>query len=290
MNNEGYAPPQCEFDAVNRAVIEACDGLDGLMDDIISAPGLCTFNASSLIGKKYTCNGTTRTFPVKMATVVNKIWEGPTSGKGAPLWYGITPGTNFSSLAATESFPNGTTIPLPFEISNTWFQNYLFTNPKYNTSRITYSEFPQLVTKGQAMYNTVIGTANAHLSSFASTGAKIITWQGLADNLIMPNGTMNYFSRVKELDANVHEYYRVFFAPGVGHCGGGTGPIPLDPLMALRAWRENGTVPDVLEAASSHPVNGTIRRQNLCPYPLVSKYNGRGDSTKASSFSCVENY
>ncbi len=118
----------------------------------------------------------------------------------------------------------------------------------------------------------------------------MITWQGLDDNYIMPNGTMSYFNRVKKLDPNVADYYRVFFAPGVGHCGGGSGPIPDDALMTLRAWVENGTAPDILEASSAYAINGTVRHQNLCPYPLVSKYNGKGDPAKAASFSCAENF
>ncbi|OQV07800.1 hypothetical protein CLAIMM_12174 [Cladophialophora immunda] len=136
-----------------------------------------------------------------------------------------------------------------------------------------------------------MGTMNANLSAFRAAGGKMITWQGLADNLIMPNGTMEYFSRVKALDQNVTDFYRVFFAPGVGHCGGGgSGPIPDDTLMALRKWVENGTAPEVLPGSSGFKVNGTIRHQNLCLYPLVSKYNGKGDPTSASSFTCAKNF
>lgn len=293
MNNEGYAPPQCEFDAVTAAAIAACDHLDGLKDGIIAAPGLCKFDPSTLVGKNYTCHtdGTNRRFSPKIATVVQKIWQGPVNGKGAALWYGITPGTNFSSLAPTETFANNdTTIPLPFSISDSWFRDFIFKSPSYNTSSIPYSQFPSLITQSKAQYDTVMGTNNAHLASFKAAGAKMITWQGLADNLIMPNGTMNYFDRVQRLDKDVADYFRVFFAPGVGHCGGGSGPIPNDVLMALRAWVENGTAPNVLPASSAYAINGTIRHQNLCPYPLVSKYDGKGDPAKAASFSCEASF
>lgn len=98
-NNEGYVPAQCEFDAVNRAVIAACDAIDGQVDGIISAPALCNFTATSLIGKTYTCDtdNTTHTFTQKTADVINKIWEGPRTPEGQFLWYGPTKGTNFSS-------------------------------------------------------------------------------------------------------------------------------------------------------------------------------------------------
>jgi hypothetical protein len=153
MNNEGYAPAQCEFDAINAATIAACDGLDGLVDGIIAAPGLCKFDPASLVGKKYICitDGTSRRFTSQGATVVKKIWQGPLDSKGDPLWYGILPGTNFSSLAPTQTFSNGTTIPLPFEISNSWFQNFIFKNKNYDTSAIPYSQFPPLITQSHAV-------------------------------------------------------------------------------------------------------------------------------------------
>ncbi|KAK4942873.1 hypothetical protein LTR10_017449 [Elasticomyces elasticus] len=292
MINEGYAPPQCEFDAVNAAAIAACDGLDGLEDGIIAAPGLCDFNPASLVGKTYTCDsdGSQRQFSNKTATVVEKIWQGPVTANGSNAWYGILPGTNFSSLAPTETFANGTTIPQPFAISDNWYRNFLFKDPNYNTSNITYGQFPALTHQSHQEYDSVIGTADPDLSAYKARGGKILTWQGLADYLIMPNGTMHYYDQVAALDPMVTDFYRVFFAPGVGHCGGGFGYVPVDILTALRRWVENGTAPGVLAAATSFAVNGTIRTQNLCPYPSVSKYIGSGDPAQAASFTCESSF
>ena len=105
----------------------------------------------------------------------------------------------------------------------------------------------------------------------------------------MPNGTSNYYDRVASIYSNVHDFYRVFFAPGVGHCGGGYGPIPDDILTALRDWVENGAAPDVLAASSASAINGTIRHQPLCPYPLVSRYKA-GDPAIASSYECTDSF
>lgn len=43
---------------------------------------------------------------------------------------------------------------------------------------------------------------------------------GLADELIFPNGSSNYYERVLELDPKAHDFYRLFEAPGVAHCAG----------------------------------------------------------------------
>lgn len=124
----------------------------------------------------------------------------------------------------------------------------------------------------------------------------MITWQGLADQLIMPSGTQLYYKKVLALDPSAHDFYRQFFSPGVGHCGGGTGVMPIDPIGQLRAWVENGTAPETLHAGSVYPVNAStaavvgdenVKFVDLCPYPQVSKYKGSGNPALASSYACA---
>ena len=289
MNNEGHAPSQCEFAAINAAAIAACDALDGLTDGIISAPGLCHFDPHSLLGQSYNCSPTdSSSIPFSNAslTVASKIYAGPTYLNGTSLWYGITPGTNFSSLAPTNS-----SGPLPFSISNSWFQNFLLKNATAPTSNITYTDFLTLTHQSHQQYDSVIGTADADLTPFHSRGGKILTWQGLADNLIMPNGTITYYDRVAgQVPGDIQSFYRLFFAPGVGHCGGGTGVIPDDILGSLRAWVENGTVPQTLPATSQWTGGEGVKKMDLCPYPMVSKYKGQGDPGLASSFECADGF
>jgi hypothetical protein len=50
--------------------------------------------------------------------------------------------------------------------------------------------------------------------------------------------------------SEVNDFYRLYFAPGVNHRGGGYGPVPTDPLDALVAWVEHGTAPETLLARS----------------------------------------
>jgi len=41
----------------------------------------------------------------------------------------------------------------------------------------------------------------------------------------------------------VEESVRLFFVPGMAHCGGGEGPNTFDALTALEQWREQGKAP-----------------------------------------------
>jgi hypothetical protein len=124
----------------------------------------------------------------------------------------------------------------------------------------------------------------------------MITWQGLADGTINPQGTQLYYRKVLALDPSAADFYRQFYSPGVGHCGGGTDLTPLDPIGQLRAWVENGTAPDTLGVGSplavnastaSVPASENVRFLDLCPYPMVNRYCGRGDPNSANSYECV---
>lgn len=76
-------------------------------------------------------------------------------------------------------------------------------------------------------------------------------------------------------------------APGVAHCGGGTGPAPRDPFQALVDWVEKGEAPDTLLADQVLPEGGT-RTRPLCPYPSVAEYIGSGSYDDAANYVCTD--
>ncbi len=90
-------------------------------------------------------------------------------------------------------------------------------------------------------------------------------------------GSKQYYDAVTALDPSVHDYYRLFFAPGVAHCFGGAGAYPHTTFSALRRWVENGTVPDVVNATSVADKQGLTFDRPLCPYPKKHYYDGSGD-------------
>ena len=125
--------------------------------------------------------------------------------------------------------------------------------------------------------------------------SKLLVWQGGSDPLIFPQGTTRYRERVeKRMGGNAEDvdgFFRLFFAPGVDHCGQGTtiGAIPSDPFGALMSWVEDGRAPDTLPASTPEKAKIQFSR-NICRYPLVSKYRGLGDPNSAENFDCVKHY
>jgi Tannase and feruloyl esterase len=186
---------------------------------------------------------------------------------------------------------NGTTVAIPYPLSQSWIQYFLKRDPTYDTSNISYSDFDSLFSQGISEFDFVAGSNNPNLTAFRDLGGKLLSWHGLADNLVTSNSTTNYRQRVDTLMGGteaVDSFYRLFFAPGVNHCGAGYGPVPVNELAQLVAWVENGTVPDTL-AAQFVNMDGEVVNHDICKYPLVSKYVG-GDSKLSGSYICANSF
>jgi Tannase and feruloyl esterase len=289
MNETHTYPTACEFDAFNKAAIAACDRDDGVADGVIGRPETCRFDPYDLAGRTVTCAGQVLRISMTDAEIVRRIWAGPRTPSGRRLWYGLPKGTPLTAVAATAVAADGTRHGVPFPVSDGWIKYFLKRDPGFDTSTIGLHEFEPLFRQSQADYGAVLGTDDPDLSAFRDAGGKMITWHGLADQLISSLGTVDYRRRVEATMGGARatdRFYRVFLAPGADHCAGGVGPVPTDPLAAVVAWVEKGRAPDTLPAATTNAKGQKVTR-NLCRYPLISRYTGSGDPNSASNYVCV---
>ncbi|CAI7624980.1 tannase and feruloyl esterase [Penicillium manginii] len=285
-------PPSCVFSAFRDAAIQACDLLDGVKDNIIALPGQCHFRASSIIGQTVDCiepNGKV-IITKNMADLVQAIWDGPRSTEGKFEWFGFHQDTNLSSILSSSCTSVDDCTLVPFSIADDWVKVFLKRNADFDTDTLTLQDYTSLFHQSIDQYASIIGTENPDLTKLKRAGTKMITWHGMQDQLIMPNGTVDYYNRVMSGDPNVADYYRFFLAPGVEHCHSGTGFDPSATTFdVLRGWVENGTVPETLMATAAAVGSSNTsftRTGNLCLYPKVFTYTGN-DPNEASSFSCV---
>jgi tannase/feruloyl esterase len=87
--------------------------------------------------------------------------------------------------------------------------------------------------------------------------------------------------------AETEKFFRLFMAPGMGHCSGGPGPNSLDAFSALEAWVEKAVAPEQIVAIRRRSDGSTERARPLCVYPKVARWSGRGNTDDATNFSCV---
>lgn len=287
QSEAGEFVPTCVLTALTQANIRACDGLDGALDGMISDPSVCRFDAHSMFGTSVACgNNDTATISAAQASIYNRIIRGPVSATGAQLWFGVEPGTSLNFLAGTTPFSLGATWLDTFVANRTQLDGRLGPNSTL-TARMYSSLFQASVA---SRFGSMLATDNADLSGLQAAGHKLLSWHGLADPIIMPQGSFDYRRRVEAKMGGavaVDQFYRLFTAPGVGHCGGG-GPSPdtLTAIQVLMNWVEKGVAPDTLPA-SAVIGNVTVTR-NLCRYPFVARFTGSGNVNSTEGWICSQ--
>jgi len=266
----------CKLAAATAAAVAACDTLDGVQDGIISAPRRCTYDPKPLIG---TSAGSCGVISASDAEVIRKIWQGPRRQDGSFLWYGEQRGADLAAL-------NG---PNVFAVTLDWWRLFIKQDPKWDWHSLTPDMYEQVWDQSVEEY-TVIATDDVDLEAFHHHGGKMLLWHGEADQLIYPQGTIDYFERIQKRSGGAKvadDFVRLFMAPGVGHCTGGNGPQPTRQLDALVNWVEHGKAPATILAVSVDKQQNVTRSRPLCPYPSVATYLGHGSSDEAQNFKCA---
>jgi feruloyl esterase len=285
MNEMHDVLPACIENAFTDAALAACGGQDGASANVISDPADCDWNPYRLVGLVTPCGTITRTD----AAVVAKIWEGPTTADGKRLWYGLDPGASFAGLAATTTSAGGVTTSSPFFISAAWLGTFVEKSPSFNPATLTYSEFDTLFSQSVDNFNDTVSTNDPNLTAFKDDGGKLILTHGTADQLIFPEGTVNYYQRVDRTmggASNVDTFARLFLAPGEAHCASANGPAA-QPFSALADWVQHGKAPSTIPAdLVDSATNVTTQSRILCAYPELAYYDGHGSINQAQNFVC----
>jgi Tannase and feruloyl esterase len=311
MNLDVGAPvSQLKLTAVTAAAIQACDGLDGVIDGVINDPRQCHFDPHVLVCGKPGAPPPGTCLMQNEADAVQQIWRGARGPNGEFLWYGLEPGASFAGLANSSS----ATPPVaePFTITLDHWRLWIEQDPSFDWYTLNIASFEQGFRESEEKFHAVIGTDDPDLSGFRAHGGKMITYHGWTDQLIFPKGSIDYFNRVVAANGGlkaVQDFERLFMVPGMNHCAGGAGavnfgqsgvvPVSLDPehdaVLALERWVEQGVAPDMLIATTDQP-DSTHAAENptqplpftrpLCPYPAEAQYKGSGDPTDAANFVC----
>ena len=185
---------------------------------------------------------------------MDKIWDGPRNPSGVKVWFHSEPGS-------------GTTVwngPAPFALGVTQF-HWDEHDRNFDWHTVTMfgagdtDAYADIAYDGSTnaldpAVNPDFSLADAtdtfgNLDTFRKHGGKLLTFVGGYDNFIMPRGVINYYREMasrygknpnKPDFETLQSFYRLFRAPGVGHCGGGVGPQPQNLFGALVNWVENG--------------------------------------------------
>ena len=136
-------------------------------------------------------------------------------------------------------------------------------NPTFDWTTVTTNTYADVAQQGSRNIADVTDTFD-DLDVFRASGGKLLTFVGANDQLIMPQGVLHYYRQMAQRYGGPHDddfsgvqkFYRLFRAPGVGHCGGGAGPQPQGLFDALVNWVENKVPPKTITAHGHHRRRG----------------------------------
>jgi hypothetical protein len=305
MDPDARIPP-FKLLVIQKAVLAACDALDGVKDGLLEDPRNCHFNPRELL-----CQGANRQdcLTAPQIEALRKIYEGPKNPRtGVQIFPGYPPGTE-SVTGSWDTWiipptPKGSSVQAAF--GDSFYGQVVFEKPVWDFRTLN---FDTDVTFADQKAGPILNATSADLRPFRAHGGKLIQYHGWGDAAISPLNSIDYYESVRAFEQKngssqpVQDFYRLFMVPGMGHCSGGVGPtsfgntqgaasIGTDPerdvLSALDRWVEKGISPDHLIGSGTVAGNASQKMTRpLCPYPQVARYNGSGDSNDASNFVCA---
>jgi feruloyl esterase len=270
--------PLSKYPMVHKAVLEACDAIDGLKDGLIDDPTKCHFDPKVLECKGADGPDCLTTPQMEAARKLLSPLKNPRTGE--ELYPGLEPGTELG-------WKVGAGGPEPFAPAVDQYKYVVFKNPDWDWRTLNFDSDVALADKTD---HDTINAIDPNIKTFIGHGGKLITYHGWSDPNVAPLASVNYYKSVVDSvgsESKTRDSFRLFMAPGMGHCGGGEGPNTFDMLSAMEQWVEKGKAPD--QVIATHVESGVKgRTRPLCPYPQVAKYKGSGSIEDAANFACRE--
>ncbi|TGX55781.1 tannase/feruloyl esterase family alpha/beta hydrolase [Sphingomonas gei] len=298
--NPGSLLSEPKLKLLNKAAIASCwrqgHGVAG--DRFISDPMRCKFDPAVLQCKSASSDNCLTEPEVATARA---FYSGPTDRAGKPTYFGWLPGSEMPDIFGWSFLQKPIGDQPPFAALFKWVFGAGWDWKNFDFDR----DMPLVDARLDAIVNDAM---RGSLADFAARGGKLIVFHGLADTLVAPGQSVAFFDRHAAQtsgDAELADSARLFLAPGMMHCGGGTGPdafnatlgIPPRPpsddakhdlFSALIAWRERDEAPDRIIATKFATEDaGKIEMQRpLCSYPQKAIYQGTGSTLSAANFRC----
>ncbi|KAJ9300576.1 hypothetical protein DTO271G3_1740 [Paecilomyces variotii] len=289
------------------------------LSSIIGEPYYCAAESSTSLGfgfskrdvkrgnlnKRQAAEGSTSSYqPAQNGTVsaegvavAQTIYDGLFNSKGERAYLSWQIGSELSDADTTW---NNDTKSWELDIPSTGgsyatkFVELVDLDNLSNLDNVTYDTLVSWMETGMVRYLDSLQTTLPDLTTFQSSGGKLLHYHGESDPSIPTASSVHYWQSVRSIMyGNLSEeeslqalkdWYQFYLIPGAAHCGTNSlqpGPYPEDNMEIMIDWVENGVKPSRLNATvSSGPYAGET--QMLCQWPTRPLWHGN-----SSSFDCV---
>jgi feruloyl esterase len=262
---------------LNKAVLDACDGLDGLKDGIVTDPRACRFDPVALQCKAGQSSPDCLT--AKQVATVRKAYDGLKTSSGRVAAWPLMRGGEMDWVGRSIGNPRA---PLGSNavLGSVGIQYIIYEDPERDL--LTMAPDALLRDIDANPHAAAYEAKDTNIGKFAARGGKLLLYHGIYDPGPSMLSTIKYFEAAKSGLGARGGQVELFLVPGMYHCRGGPGVDQFDSLDALDQWVTNGMAPRLIPA--SNRTSGIERP--LCPYPALPAYNGKGDPKALASFAC----
>jgi feruloyl esterase len=249
MKEYGILPPS-KLEAFRKAAIDSIGGVDAFA----ATTERIEFAAAKVIGQDTLSGKITG----EDAKVMQMIWDGPISEDGRLLAKGFRPGTSLvfrdgcrSGVISYFYDEQGNLAIKPIlDIGLAMIGAYYLREPKWDWKDISLDEYLEIYEAAAEKFKEFAGV-NPDLTMLRDSGSKMILVHGVADGLINPEFTFDWYDEVVKLFGNkneVKDFFRFFPMPAMSHTfpEDAYGPCTAEVMTTLMNWVENGIVPDTL--------------------------------------------
>ncbi len=287
VSKPGGDLPLAKLKLLQAASLGQCDMLDGVKDGVIENPRLCRFEPAKLACKG---DGGADCLTNAEVATARQLYEGPKRADGSSFYPGFVPGAEAEAGTWGMWLTGANSQHAKF--STSFFRYFVHANPDWQLSQFDMERDYALA---KQRVGGDLDADRTDLAPFFKRGGKLLLYHGWQDAAIPPGNTIDYYQRLVAAQPRAAgNSVRLFMVPGMSHCFAGPGPNIFDALGTMDAWRQGGPAPERIVATKYDndlfaylglPAKAG-RTRPLCPFPRTAKWDGKGSTDDAASFTC----
>lgn len=269
---EGSIPSEM-FPMIHKAVVAACDALDGLKDGLIDDPRRCRFDPGTIECK--TGDAAASCLSPAQVAVARALMAPLRNSAGADVFPGYAAGTELGWVVPAGALQNALDQ----------YKYVVFADPDWDWHTF---ELERDLARAERVGRGTLAAVSPDLTAFAGRGGKLLIYHGWTDPAIPGQASVDFYmttAATSKAPGTNRSWVTLFMVPGMDHCRGGEGPNTFDMMSPLDVWVTTGKPPD--RVVASHKTGEKVdRTRPLCAYPQVANYTGSGSIDDAANFVC----
>lgn len=276
-------PSDVQWKAVTAAAIAACDDLDGVSDGMIANQSACSFNVATLQCGELTADPDPEVcLTAEQMQTVKEVTSDAKLADGTRVYAGYTWSEWYPRVKYFGDLGGGNALLATQD--PTWFSDVV-KQQSFDLDR----DYP--------IFQEGFRTAGAapdknRVAAFVTSGRKLISWHDGADSLVSFNDHVRTYTSMLDLAGeqgltNPANHTRFFVVPGANHTDG-RDLTAVNWFSAITDWVEKDMAPEQLVYHKRDRTTRTLlRTMPVCQHPQYPRFNGTGDLSSATSYTCT---